>query len=57
MIHPGAVQALVEVDVVKNTLCRYLSVPANRVFTAIEELLTPYLEKMHDGILQCHIEK
>ena len=46
--HNGAIQILVEVDLVKQTLSRYLSDDANRKFTNIEELLTPYLESNSD---------
>ena len=38
-----AAQVLIEVDFIKHTLARYLSLPANRVFSTVEALLTPFL--------------
>ena len=43
--HAGALQILVELDFVKHTLARYLSLSANRVFSAVEALLTPFLDR------------
>ncbi len=51
----GALQALVEADFIKHTLARYLSLTANRTFSAAEQILTSFLTASSEGTLQNHI--
>ena len=54
--HNGAIQTLLEIDLVKNALSRYLSDRSSHVFTLIEEMLTPYLDSVQDDPY-CHTQR